>query len=150
MIQGRLFLSRGAPSRSPAEGSHARCFEQQARGCLKATLASLLLPMLLVACASSSPPQFLSGADMVYPPDAKAEGIEGYVVVSYDVTAEGMVVNAEVVEAEPEGVFEEAALASIVQWRFRAAMVDGKSVETPGVVSTLRFKLEEEDEYAEY
>ena len=124
-----------------------RCFEHR---CLKAILASLLLPMLLVACASSSPPQFLSGADMVYPPDAKAEGIEGYVVVSYDVTAEGMVVNAEVVEAEPEGVFEGAALASIVQWRFRAAMVDGKSVETPGVVSTLRFKLEEEDEYAEY
>ncbi len=145
VIQGTLFLARGAPSRSPA-----RCFEQQARGCLKATLASLLLPMLLVACASSSPPQFLSGADMVYPPDAKAEEIEGYVVVSYDVTAEGMVVNAEVVEAEPEGVFEGAALASIVQWRFRGAMVDGKSVETPGVVSTLRFKLEEEDEYAEY
>ena len=112
-------------------------------------LASLL-PMLLVACASSSPPQFLSGADMVYPPDAKAEGIEGYVVVSYDVTAEGMVVNAEVVEAEPEGVFEEAALASIAQWRFRAAMVGGKSVETSGVVSTLRFKLGAEDEYAEY
>ena len=123
-----------------------RCFEHC---CLKAMVA-ILLPMLLVACVSSSSPQFLSGADMVYPPDAKADGIEGYVVVSYDVTAQGMVVNAKVVEAEPEGVFEEAALASIVQWHFRAAMVGGKSVDTPGVVSTLRFKLGEEDEYADY
>ena len=123
-----------------------RCFEHR---CLKAMLA-ILLPMLLAACASSSPPQFLSGADMVYPPAAKAEGIEGYVVVRYDVTAQGMVVNAKVVEADPEGVFEEAALASIVRWRFRAATLGGRSVETPGVLSTLRFKLGEEDEYAEY
>ncbi len=145
-MKGRLFLAT-------AEGSHARCFEQQPRRCLKAMLACLLaslLPMLLVACAFSSPLQFLSGADMVYPPAAKAEGIEGYVVVRYDVTAQGMVVNAKVVEADPEGVFEEAALASIVRWRFRAATVGGKSVETPGVLSTLRFELGEEDEYAEY
>ncbi len=130
-----------------------RCLGRFEHRCLNAMLASLLaslLPMLLVACASSSPIQFLSGADMVYPPAVKAEGIEGYVVVSYDVTAEGIVVNAKVVEAQPEGVFDEAALASIVQWRFRAAMAGGKSVETPGVVSTLRFKLGQEDEYDAY
>lgn len=113
-------------------------------------LAIGLLAIVLAACVSSSPPLFVSGADMVYPPGAKAEGIEGYVVVRYDVTAQGMVVNAEVVEAEPEGVFEEAALASIVHWRFRAATVGGKPVETPGLVSTLRFKLGTGDEYLAY
>ena len=113
-------------------------------------LPALLLPMLLVACASSSPPQFQSGADMVYPPAAKAEGIEGYVVIRYDVTAQGVVINPEVVEATPEGVFEEAALASIVQWRFRPATEGGEPVETSGVVSTLRFKLGDEDPYAGY
>lgn len=113
-------------------------------------LAIGLLTVLLAACASSSPPLFVSGADMVYPPGAKAEGIEGYVVIRYDVTAQGMVVNAEVVEAEPEGVFEEAALASIVHWRFRAATLGGKPVETSGLVSTLRFKLGTGDEYPAY
>ena len=117
--------------------------------CLLAGLLAILLPALLAACATSSPAQFLSGADMVYPSAAKAEGIEGFVVVRYDVTVEGTVANAEVVEAYPEGVFEEAALASIVQWRFRAATVGGKPVETPGMLSTLRFRLSE-DEYAEY
>ena len=112
--------------------------------------AAILLPMLLAACVSSTPPQFISGAEMVYPPAAKAEGIEGYVVIRYEVTAEGIVINAEVVEAEPEGVFEEAALASIVQWRFRAATEGGRPVETPGLVSTLRFRLGTGDEYPEY
>ena len=117
--------------------------------CLLAGLLASLLPVLLAACVTSSPVRFLSGADMVYPPVARAEGIEGHVVVRYDVTAEGMVANAEVVEADPEGVFEQAALASIVQWRFRAATVGGKPVETPGMLSTLRFRLSE-DEYPEY
>ena len=122
------------------------------RYCMKAPrcLAASLLAMLLAACVSSSPLQFVSGAEMVYPPSAKAEGIEGYVVVRYDVTAQGTVANAEVVEAEPEGVFEQAALASIVQWRFRAATEGGKPVETPGLVSTLRFRLGTGDEYPEY
>ena len=117
--------------------------------CLQA-IASLLLPMLLAACTSSSPLQFLSGADMDYPPTAKAEGIEGYVVIRYDVTALGAVVNPEVMEAAPEGVFEEAALASIVRWRFRPATEGGEAVETSGVVSTLRFRLGDDDPYADY
>ncbi len=112
-------------------------------------MTAVLLPMLLAACASSSPMQLLSGADMVYPPAAKAEGMEGHVVIRYDVTAQGAVANPEVVEAEPEGVFEEAALASIAQWRFRPATAGGKAVETSGVVSTLRFGLAEDD-YADY
>ena len=122
------------------------------RRCVRATgyLATGLFAILLAACVSSSPPLFVSGADMVYPPGAKAEGIEGYVVIRYDVTARGTVVNAQVVEAEPEGVFEDAALASIVQWLFRAATVGGKPVETPGLVSTLRFKLGTGDEYPAY
>ena len=121
------------------------------RRTLTEILGSLLashLPLLLAACVSSSPPQFLAGADMVYPPAAKAAAIEGYVIVRYDVTAQGMVVNAKVMEAEPEGVFEDAALASIVQWRFRAATVAGKPVETRGLVSTLRFKLGTGDGHA--
>ena len=109
----------------------------------------ILLPLLLAACASSSPLQFVSGADIVYPPAAKAAGIEGHVVIRYDVTEVGVVVDAEVVEAEPEGLFEAAALAAIAQWRFRPAVVGGKPVETKGVVSTLRFKLAE-DEYADF
>lgn len=55
-----------------------------------------------------------------YPPTAAANGTEGFVDVSYTVTALGRVENASVTTAEPEGVFERAALAAIGRWRYSA------------------------------
>lgn len=53
-----------------------------------------------------------------YPPSAS--GIEGFVEVSFTVTALGRVENATVTAAEPKGVFEQAALAAIARWRYSA------------------------------
>jgi protein TonB len=55
-----------------------------------------------------------------YPPSAASSGIEGFVEVSFTVTALGMVENASVTAAEPQGVFERAALAAISRWRYDA------------------------------
>ena len=100
--------------------------------------------LAVVGCASSHRPlQFLGGTDLIYPPQAKAAGIEGRVVVSYDVTAEGHVINAAVAEASPSGVFEEAALAAVRSWRFRPALRDGEAVPAPARVSEVVFKLGE-------
>ena len=84
----------------------------------------------------------------MYPPTAKAAGIEGRVVIRYDVTVEGSVANPTVVESEPAGIFDAAALASLSQWRFRPRVENGRAVPAPNRVSTLRFKLGESDEYA--
>ncbi|MYE84019.1 MAG: energy transducer TonB [Gammaproteobacteria bacterium] len=106
---------------------------------------------LLAGCSSPSrPPQFLSGPDLVYPPAARAAGIEGHVVVRYDVTAEGAGANPVVVESEPAGTFDAAALASLSRWRFRPRIARGEAVSAPNRVSTLRFRLGESDEYAGY
>lgn len=45
-----------------------------------------------------------------YPRGAERRGIEGSVRITYSVTPSGEVVNAEVVEATPAGVFDRAAL----------------------------------------
>ena len=119
----------------------------------KAALATLLLggSALLAGCsAPSRPPQFLSGPDLVYPPAARAAGIEGHVVVRYDVTAAGTVANPRIVESEPAGTFDAAALASLSRWRFRPRVEDGQAVSAPDRVSTLRFRIGESDEYASY
>lgn len=116
-------------------------------------LAAVLLGgcALLAACsAPSRPPQFLSGPDLVYPPAARAAGIEGHVVVRYDVTAGGGVANPVVVESQPAGTFDAAALASLSGWRFRPRIENGQAVSAPNRVSTLRFRLGEGDEYAGY
>ena len=119
----------------------------------KAILAAVLLggSALLAGCsAPSRPPQFLSGPDLVYPPAARAAGIEGHVVVRYDVTAAGTVANPRIVESEPAGTFDAAALTALSRWRFRPRIDDGQPVSAPNRVSTLRFRLGESDEYAGY
>jgi protein TonB len=58
--------------------------------------------------------------DPQYPSSAASRGIEGFVEVSFTVTALGRVENASVTVAEPVGVFEEAALGAISRWRYSA------------------------------
>lgn len=109
------------------------------------------LAVLVAGCAGAYRPlQFIGGTDLVYPPSAKAAGIEGHVVVAYDVTVEGRVVNAVVAEAEPPGVFNEAALAAVRSWRFRPQLLRGEPAEAPDRVSEVLFRLGEGGDPALY
>ena len=111
-----------------------------------ATLAALVCS--LAACASPSRPlEFVGGADLVYPDRARAARIEGVVVVRYDVTANGAVVNAVVEAADPPGYFEDAALAVVRSWRFRPPVEAGEFVAAPDRVSKVRFQFGETDRY---
>ena len=111
-------------------------------------LAGLALGLLGGCASPSRPPQFLSGPDLVYPAAAKAAGIEGHVVIRYDVTPAGTVANARVVESVPAGTFDASALAALTRWRFRPRVERGQAVAAPNRVSTLRFQLGDNDEYA--
>lgn len=114
------------------------------------TRASFVLAVvLLAACATTAmrPLQFVGGDGPVYPAEAKAKGIEGYVVVTYDVTAEGSVVNARVTEAEPPGVFDAAAVKAVTSWRFNAPIADGVAEAVLNRSSRVEFKLGDGAEY---
>ena len=74
------------------------------------------------------PPRYLRTVPPQYPYLAKRDGVEGKVLLRFVVDLEGMVRDAEVVKAEPAGVFEEAALKAIERYRFRPAVKDGKTV----------------------
>ncbi len=76
-----------------------------------------------------------------YPQAARSAGLEGYVRVRYDVDGEGKVVNPTVIESEPAGVFDQAALQAIRAWRFNPARRQGKVTRSHNLVSTLTFKL---------
>ena len=110
------------------------------------------LLLLLGACAAGQnrPMQLLSGSGPVYPPLAKAEGIEGVVVVRYGVSVDGRVINARIDSAEPEGVFEDAALSAVRSWRYNPAVQDGEPVAVDNVVSTVHFELSANDRYRNY
>lgn len=64
-----------------------------------------------------------------YPYRAQRRGIEGWVKVSLLITAEGRVQDVVVVESEPEGVFDHAAVHAVMKWKFKPRIQDGEPVE---------------------
>ena len=78
-----------------------------------------------------------------YPQRAVSRGIEGWVLVQFTITATGSVTNAVVIDAEPKGTFEEAALKAIARWRYNPKVEGGVAVERVGIRTVLRFEIEE-------
>jgi protein TonB len=78
-----------------------------------------------------------------YPQRALRRNIEGWVVVQFTITPAGTVKDAKVVDAEPKGIFEDAALKAIARWRYNPKVVDGVAVERVGVQTLIRFELED-------
>jgi protein TonB len=78
-----------------------------------------------------------------YPPRAQTRGIEGYVIVQFTITATGTVKDAIVVEAQPRGMFDDAALKAIARWRYNPKVESGTAVERVGIRTRLTFQLEQ-------
>jgi protein TonB len=78
-----------------------------------------------------------------YPPRALARGVTGWVRVQFTISATGSVKDAIVVAADPERVFDEAALSAILRWRYNPRVVDGVAVERVGVQTMIQFELTE-------
>ena len=77
----------------------------------------------------------------IYPHTAKRRNIEGWVKVKFVVDDQGTVGQAQVVAAEPEGVFEQSVLRCVKGWRFKPGTIGGVAVRTL-VEQTISFKLE--------
>ena len=77
-----------------------------------------------------------------YPRNALRNGTEGFGDIVYDVTAFGGTENITVLYAEPEGVFERAALAAVARWKFRPQMIDNEPVASLGLKERVRFNIE--------
>lgn len=77
----------------------------------------------------------------VYPRRALQRGIEGYVIVEFVVTKNGSVRDPVVVEAEPEGVFDRAAMKAALKFKYKPRVVDGEPIEVPGVRNKISFAI---------
>lgn len=74
------------------------------------------------------PPRAKSRGAFRYPPAAKKKGIKGYVVLSVLVDTDGAVRQVQVLESNPSGVFDDAALQGVRSWQFEPAKYKGESV----------------------
>jgi len=78
-----------------------------------------------------------------YPSRAAERGVEGYALISLTVTADGIVEDERVVEAEPRGYFERSALQAVQKFKYKPRIINGKAVPVSGVLYKMHFKLAE-------
>jgi periplasmic protein TonB len=93
-----------------------------------------------LADAVDQVPQALQRVEPSYPARARKQGICGRVVLRFLVEPNGQVSRPSILEANPEGYFEQSALEAIRHWRFKPGIYRGKAVAT-WVVLPVQFKL---------
>ena len=79
----------------------------------------------------------------MYPSQAAAEGIEGWALVSFTVTAYGAVDagSIQLVDSEPPYTFDSASFRAAEQFSFEPRITDGLAVDVPGVQYLFRYLL---------
>lgn len=87
-------------------------------------------------------PRRLSPARPAYPPDLRAQRVEGNVTVRVRLDASGRVLEASVVASDPPTVFDAAALASARAERFQPATRNGRPAPYT-LTFTYRFRIED-------
>lgn len=100
--------------------------------------SSGLLDGVSVADAEVAP---LVRPPAVYPARAKMRNIEGSVTARLTIRPDGTVSDVEIIQAEPQGVFEREAMRAMYRYRFSPKMVNGEAV-TQTATQTLEFSLQ--------
>lgn len=111
---------------------------------MKKLLPALLSLSVIAAPVAFSAPALANAASRAtvetpapeYPRGAERRGIEGRVVLTFSVEADGSVSSAEIIESTPAGVFDRAAMAAVESWRFEPA-----DARTEGHRQSLDFRL---------
>lgn len=78
----------------------------------------------------------------IYPKRAQTRGIEGYVLLEFRVTNTGTVRDPVVIESQPTGIFDRAAVRAALKFKYKPKVVNGEAVEVAGVRNLITFKLE--------
>jgi len=78
----------------------------------------------------------------IYPARALSRGVEGYVDMSFTVTATGTVKDP-IVEYSTSSLFERAATRAVLKFKYKPRVVDGVPVEVVGVKTRISFRIEE-------
>jgi protein TonB len=78
-----------------------------------------------------------------YPARALSDGIEGYAIVGFSVSAAGSVTDPTILESEPSSVFDRSSLKAISKFKYKVRKVNGRAVITDGQRYMFTFKLDQ-------
>jgi len=76
-----------------------------------------------------------------YPIDAARKGIEGWVVLAFDISKIGEVINVKVLDSTPKRIFDKAAKKALKKWKYRAKSVNGEQVSQHNFTVQLDFNM---------
>ncbi len=79
----------------------------------------------------------------LYPRRAQSRGLEGYCDVEFTVTKTGEVVDAVALECS-SSVFQSTSEKAVLKWKYKARVVNGEPIDSPGVVTRLTYMFEED------
>ncbi len=99
-------------------------------------------PKIKISNAKIVPAKLIKKVEPVYPADAAAQHIPGTVRVYYVIGADGAVYNAHALSGEglsEDPSLRKAAEDAVLQWRYQAATMDGKPIQTNAVTVDLKF-----------
>lgn len=77
----------------------------------------------------------------VYPHGPLQRGIEGFVDLGFDIDEKGATQNITVIAAQPERVFNKAAIKAVSKWRYEPRVIDGEGVYQSGLSTRIRFTI---------
>lgn len=80
----------------------------------------------------------------IYPRRAQTRGIEGYVLLQFTVTKSGAVADPVVLESEPPGIFDRAAINAALKFKYKPKVVNGEPIDVAGVPHRITFELADE------
>ena len=133
--------AQGATATGQYDNAGRMLSEARAVGYVGADLgaAEAALRTAQAPAVAASPPKQLKYVAPQYPQDAISRGVEGWVDVSFGVTASGGVVDVRVDDAKPRNQFDRAALAAVRQWKYEPS-ADGLDREQR-LKTRVQFKL---------
>ncbi|WJG10717.1 M56 family metallopeptidase [Aliiglaciecola sp. LCG003] len=85
----------------------------------------------------------ITRVEPVYPNEAASQGLEGSVVLQFDIEADGSTSNIRVIDAQPAYTFDDSAINALAAWTYKPRIMGGQALKQTGLKVQLDFKLGE-------
>ena len=80
--------------------------------------------------------------DPIYPRGAAMQGVEGFVILKFDISETGSTTNISVLQSRPPQIFNSSAIQALRKWKYKPKINEGKPVVQKNLKVRLDFKLE--------
>jgi TonB family protein len=121
--------------------AQAPALQAEATPAQTAALAQPDAPAYFSGAELDVPPHMLGEVQQIYPARARSAAVEGFVTLALLINERGEVEQASVVQAQPGGYFEEAALAMLRKQRFSPPIKHNQPVKSRWL-TTVRYRLQ--------